>query len=75
MRMTIPAIIFDLGGVLLQTSDFTPREELASRLGMRRHEFEEFIFSGRSGDMAQRGVITVKPHWSNLEQILNDHRG
>ncbi len=73
--MTIKAIIFDLGGVLMRTSDFTPREELASRLGMRGHGLEEILFSLRFGDMAQRGEINVKPHWSNLEQILNDHRG
>jgi hypothetical protein len=36
---------------------------------------DEVIFSLRFSDMAQRGVITVKPHWSNQEGILNDHRG
>ena len=66
IRMTIKAIIFDLGGVLLRTADFTPREQLASRLGMNRGELEEFVFAGESGDKAQRGEITSQQHWSNL---------
>jgi len=68
--MTIKAIIFDLGGVLLRTADFSPREQLASRLGMNRHELEEFIFGGESGDRAQRGEITVQAHWENLRRQL-----
>lgn len=64
--MTIKAIIFDLGGVLLRTMDFTGREGLAASLNMDRHELEEFIFGGDSGDRAQRGEITVQQHWENL---------
>jgi epoxide hydrolase-like predicted phosphatase len=69
--MMIRAVIFDLGGVLLRTTDFTPREQLATRLGMNRHELEEFIFGRQSGDMAQRGEITVGQHWDNLCHQLN----
>ena len=64
--MTIRAIIFDLGGVLLRTADFTPRERLAKRLGMDRHALEELIFGGESGDRAQKGEISVQQHWENL---------
>jgi epoxide hydrolase-like predicted phosphatase len=64
--MIIRAIIFDLGGVLLRTGDFTPRERLASRLGISRHELEELIFGGESGNKAQRGEISVGQHWANL---------
>jgi epoxide hydrolase-like predicted phosphatase len=64
--MTIKAIIFDLGGVLLRTADFAPREQLAAILGMSRHELEEFIFGRESGDQAQRGEIAVRQHWENL---------
>ena len=68
--MTIRAIICDLGGVLLRTADFTPREQLATRLGMSRHELERFIFGGESGDQAQRGDITVQQHWENLRNQI-----
>jgi glucose-1-phosphatase len=69
--MAVKAIIFDLGGVLLRTADFSPRERLAARLGMSRSELEEFIFGGESGERAQRGEITVKEHWQNLCQQIN----
>ena len=64
--MTIKAIIFDLGGVLLRTENFTPREHLAERMGMDRHELEELIFGGDSGSQAQRGEITTEQHWANV---------
>ena len=69
--MTIKAIIFDLGGVLLRTADFSPRDRLAARLGMNRYELEELIFGGESGDRAQRGEITVQEHWEHLQRQLN----
>jgi epoxide hydrolase-like predicted phosphatase len=69
--MTIRAIIFDLGGVLLRTSDFEPRERLAASLHMNRYQLEQFIFGGESGDQAQRGEITVQQHWENLRQQIN----
>ena len=69
--MTIKAIIFDLGGVLLRTADYAPREKLATRLGMNRYELEEFIFGGESGDRAQRGEISVQEHWKNLRHQIN----
>lgn len=69
--MTIKAVIFDLGGVLLRTADFTPRERLAANLNMDRHELEDFIFGGDSGDAAQRGEISVSKHWENLQYQIN----
>ncbi len=69
--MTIKAIIFDLGGVLLRTADFSPRDQLANELGMSRHELEDFIFGGESGDRAQKGEITVSEHWETLRNRIN----
>lgn len=70
-RMTIQAVLFDLGGVLLRTTDFSAREKLARRLGMNRQELEEFIFGGESGVQAQRGQISVSQHWQNLARQLH----
>jgi epoxide hydrolase-like predicted phosphatase len=69
--MAIRAIIFDLGGVLLRTADFSPRDRLAMRLGMTRHELENLIFGGESGEKAQRGEISVRQHWEILREKLN----
>ncbi len=70
-RMTIKAIIFDLGGVLLRTTDFSRRELLAARLGMTHPELEELIFWGESGSKAQRGEISVKQHLEYVRSVLN----
>jgi len=69
--MSIQAIIFDLGGVLLRTADYSPREKLATRLGLDRRGLEELIFGRESGDRAQRGEITIRQHWDNLCQELD----
>jgi len=66
----IRAIFFDLGGVLVRTVDFTPRERLANRLGMDRSALEDFIFGGESGDRAQKGEISLRQHWENLASCL-----
>jgi epoxide hydrolase-like predicted phosphatase len=66
--MTIRAIIFDLGGVLLRTADFSPREQLASSIGIDCDELEELVFGGESGVRAQKGEISVEEH---LEYVRN----
>jgi putative hydrolase of the HAD superfamily len=68
--MTIQAIIFDFGGVLVRTSDFTPRERLAARFGMTSHELMDLVFVGDSGMGAQRGEITIEQHWENVRLAL-----
>ena len=68
--MSIQAIIFDLGGVLLRTADFGPRERLAARLGRTRFELEELVFGGQSGMAAQRGEISMQQHWEHVRQAL-----
>jgi epoxide hydrolase-like predicted phosphatase len=68
--MTIRAVIFDLGGVLVRTEDFAPRERLAQSLGVTRTALEDLVFAGESGDQAQRGEIDAERHWDNLRQML-----
>lgn len=69
--MTIRAVIFDLGGVLVRTPDFSPREQLAARFGMTLDELMNFVFDRDSGTRAQRGEISVAQHWANIGQRLN----
>ncbi len=64
--MHIRAIIWDLGGVLVRTEDYAPREKLARRLGLERLALEELVFSGESGRRAQFGEILLAEHWQNL---------
>ncbi len=66
----IRAIIFDLGGVLLRTPDFSPRERLAASLGYTRLELETLFFGGQSGTAAQLGEISTQQHWEFIRQTL-----
>lgn len=69
--MKIRAVIFDFGGVIARTTDFTSRDSLAERLGMTRPDLEKLVFLGESGFNAQQGVIKVDQHWTNLQKMLN----
>jgi epoxide hydrolase-like predicted phosphatase len=74
--MTIKAIIWDMGGVLLRTEDYVPRQRLAEGLGKSRGDLEELVFWGESGSRAQLGKITIDQHWDNLRVELNlTHEG
>jgi epoxide hydrolase-like predicted phosphatase len=68
--MSIQAVIWDLGGVLLRTENYHPRQALAQRFGMTLGEIEDFVFSGESGDRAQLGEISVEQHWENQRREL-----
>ena len=68
--MAIKAVIWDLGGVLLRTEDFSSRQALADRMGKSRDELEDLVFNGDSGDRAQLGEISVAEHWENIRRRL-----
>jgi len=69
--MTIHAVIWDLGGVLLRTEDPTPRERLAAKLGLTRRDLEDIFFNGDSGARAQRGEISAEQHRQNMRHEFN----
>jgi epoxide hydrolase-like predicted phosphatase len=68
--MAIKAVIWDLGGVILRTEDFSSRQALADRMGKPRAELEDLVFNGDSGDRAQLGEISVDEHWENIRRRL-----
>jgi glucose-1-phosphatase len=61
--MIIKAIIWDLGGVIVRTEDFAPREKLAADLGVSRAELEESVFGGHAGAKAQCGETSSADLW------------
>jgi epoxide hydrolase-like predicted phosphatase len=69
--MAIRAVIWDLGGVILRTEDFSSRRALADRIGKSRAELEELVFNGDSGDRAQLGEISIDEHWDNIRRTLD----
>ena len=69
--MSITAIYFDIGGVLVRTMDRAPRAALARRLGVTYEALEELVFSGEQGRRAQRGEITAEEQWAYVCRALN----
>lgn len=67
----LKAVIFDVGGVLIRTTSRAGREKWAARLGLDPWAFENFVFSGDSGRLAQLGQKTFVAHW----QWLRTHFG
>jgi epoxide hydrolase-like predicted phosphatase len=61
--MSIRAIIFDIGGVLVRTVDRAPRQALADQLGMTAQALEELVFGGESGRQAQLGNLDESEQW------------
>ncbi len=68
--MSIRAIIWDLGGVLVRTEDLAPRDRLADRLGLSRNELNDIVF-GYDGHLeAQLGQIHASQQWEQACQRL-----
>jgi putative hydrolase of the HAD superfamily len=61
--MTIKAVIWDLGGVLVRTEDQAPRAALADRLGLSRQNLLDLVFDSDMGLRAQRGEIDPDELW------------
>lgn len=68
--MSIRAVIFDLGGVLVRTEDRTSRSKLAKRLGLTYDDLSELIFDSQSAHQAMRGEITTEEHWDEVCKAL-----
>ena len=68
--MTIEAVIFDFGGVLVRTEDRMPRTDLADRLGMTYDELNALIFDSQSAIQAMKGEITAGEHWYVVQNSL-----
>jgi epoxide hydrolase-like predicted phosphatase len=69
--VSIQAIYFDIGGVLVRTMDRAPRTQLAARLGMTYEALEELVFGGDNGRKAQLGEITAEEQWAYVCQQVN----
>ncbi|RPI22166.1 MAG: HAD family phosphatase [Chloroflexota bacterium] len=61
--MSIRAVIFDLGGVIVRTEDRGPREQLAARSGLTYEQLSDLIFSSLTAQLATIGKISIDEHW------------
>jgi epoxide hydrolase-like predicted phosphatase len=67
--MSIRAVYFDLGGVILRTEDKSPRLELAKSLGLDYDGIEKVVF-GEASIPATLGSISAQEHWRNVLHTL-----
>ena len=68
--MSIKAVFFDLGGVIVRTEFQAPRQQLAERLGMEYEDLSKIVFDSESGVRASMGEITSVDHWALVLQRL-----
>lgn len=69
--MTIKAVYFDLGGVLVRTEFQSPREHLAERVGMTYEELVAIVFESRSAREASIGKVSEDDHWKWIARRLH----
>jgi epoxide hydrolase-like predicted phosphatase len=69
--MTIKAVYFDLGGVIVRTEFQSPRERLADRVGLSYEDLVKVVFESRSSEDASIGKISEDDHWKNVTRGLH----
>jgi putative hydrolase of the HAD superfamily len=68
--MSIRAVFFDLGGVIVRTEYQAPRQQLAERLGMEYEDLDRIVFDSDTGRQASIGAITSLQHWEAVMERL-----
>lgn len=68
--MTIRAVFFDLGGVIVRTEYQAPRQQLAERLGMEYDDLNKIVFDSETGIQATTGTLTSQQHWEAVIKRL-----
>ena len=68
--MTVRAIFFDLGGVIVRTDFQAPREHLAERLNTTYEDLNRIVFDTESSRQASIGAITTDAHWDAVTRRL-----
>lgn len=68
--MTIRAVFFDLGGVIVRTEYQSPRQRLAERLGMEYDDLVRIVFDSPTAVQATIGEMTSAEHWASVVKRL-----
>ena len=68
--MSIRAVFFDLGGVILRTEYQAPRQHLAEEFGMDYEDIDKLVFGTPSAARASIGEITEEQHWQQVMKLL-----
>ena len=68
--MTIRAVFFDLGGVILRTEFESPRQHLAERLNIEYQDLVRLVFESETSRLAFLGELTAEDHWAAVLKRL-----
>ncbi len=69
--MTIKAVIWDMGGVILSMGDEAPRFKLAAQYNLPLDKIYWAIFDSPSAQQATVGELTIHQHWQSVAEYLN----
>jgi putative hydrolase of the HAD superfamily len=64
------AIIFDFGGVIMKTRDYSPRHAWDKRLGLPQGRVDAVVHGSGYWQQAQLGQITVNDYWAAVARDL-----
>lgn len=68
--MTIKAVFFDLGGVIVRTEFYAPRQQLADKLGLDFDDLNRLVFDSETSIQATVGTLTSLQHWEAVMKRL-----
>lgn len=68
--MTIRAVFFDFGGVIMRTEFQAPRQHLAERFRMDYDDIDKAVFGSESARRASVGEISEEAHWLEVLKRL-----
>jgi epoxide hydrolase-like predicted phosphatase len=68
--MTIRAVFFDFGGVLMRTEYQAPRQHLAERFRLDYDDIDKIVFGSESARRASVGEISEEIHWGEVLKRL-----
>jgi epoxide hydrolase-like predicted phosphatase len=66
----LKAVVFDMGGVILRSMDWGPREAQAKRLGITREALENEVFGNRTAALATVGACSEAEHWEAVRKTF-----
>jgi epoxide hydrolase-like predicted phosphatase len=67
----IKAVLWDLGGVILRTEDWEPRERWEAELGLPNGELQKLVFEGELGKQAALGLSDADAIWRTVGEQLS----
>src|SRR5512133_779771 len=69
--MSIRAVFFDFGGVIMRTEYQSPRQKLAERFNMDYDEIDKAVFGSPSAKRASLGESREGQHWGEVLERFN----